>query len=78
MTKEEKAILLLEVYNQEKQRLTDDVKSKKAKIVTAEIDKEISSADADRQIHEVNDYLELESSRIERRFLRAICALKGD
>lgn len=78
MTKEEKAILLLEVYNQEKQRLTDDVKSKKAKIVTAEIDKEISSADADRQIHEVNDYLELESSRIERRFLRAICALQGD
>lgn len=72
MTKEQKAILLLEVYNQETSRLRTEVLSQQAELL---INK--SSEDADADLKKINDYYELEKGRIERRFLRAICALEG-
>lgn len=77
MSKEERAVLLLEVYNQEKERLAKESISKKAEIVRQQADKEISPAEADLKVMELKAYVEIESERIERRFLRAICALEG-
>ena len=73
MTKEEKAILLLEVYNQEKNRLQAEVLSKKADLLCKKSDPQ----NADFELKKINEYYDLESGRIERRFLRAICALEG-
>lgn len=72
MTKEEKALLLLEVYNQETDRLKKEVLSQKAELFMSN-----SSDSADEDLQKINDYYELEKGRIERRFLRAICALEG-
>lgn len=76
MSKEERAILLLEVYNQEKERLVKESISKKAEIVRQQADREISPAEADLKVMELKAYVEIERGRIERRFLRAICALE--
>lgn len=72
MTKEEKAILLLEVYNQETNRLRTEVLSQQAELLVKQ-----SPETADEDLQKINDYYELEKGRIERRFLRAICALEG-
>lgn len=72
MTKEEKAILLLEVYNQETNRLRTEVLSLQAELLVKQ-----SPETADEDLQKINDYYELEKGRIERRFLRAICALEG-
>ena len=71
MTKEEKAILLLEVYNQETNRLRTEVLSLQAELLVKQ-----SPETADEDMQKINDYYELEKGRIERRFLRAICALE--
>ena len=73
MTKEEKAILLLEVYNQEKNRLQAEVLSDKAKLLSEKSNAE----NADFELKKINEYYDLENGRIERRFLRAICALES-
>lgn len=72
MTKEQKAILLLEVYNQETNRLRTEVLSQQAELLVKQ-----SPESADEDLKKINDYYELEKGRIERRFLRAICALEG-
>ena len=72
MTKEQKAILLLEVYNQETNRLRAEVLSQQAELLVKQ-----SPESADEDLKKINDYYELEKGRIERRFLRAICALEG-
>ena len=72
MTKEEKAILLLEVYNQETNRLRTEVLSLQAELLVKQ-----SPESADEDLQKINNYYELEKGRIERRFLRAICALEG-
>lgn len=72
MTKEEKAILLLDVYNQETNRLRTEVLSQQAELLVKQ-----SPETADEDLQKINDYYELEKGRIERRFLRAICALEG-
>lgn len=72
MTKEQKAILLLEVYNQETNRLRTEVLSQQAELLVKQ-----SPESADEDLQKINDYYELEKGRIERRFLRAICALEG-
>lgn len=72
MTKEQKAILLLEVYNQETNRLRTEVLSQQAELLVKQ-----SPESADEDLRKINDYYELEKGRIERRFLRAICALEG-
>ena len=72
MTKEQKAILLLEVYNQETNRLRTEVLSQQAELLVKQ-----SPESADEDLQKINEYYELEKGRIERRFLRAICALEG-
>lgn len=73
MTKEEKAVLLLEVYDQEKNRLQSEVLSKKAELLSKKSDPD----NADFELKKINEYYDLEKGRIERRFLRAICSLEG-
>ena len=76
MSKEEKAILLLEVYNQEVNRLGAETLEKKAELIRSRADGELTQPAIDLKLKEINEYNELEKGRIERRFLRAICSLE--
>lgn len=77
MSKEERAILLLNIYKEENSRLRRETLDRKIEIARQTADKEITPEESDLKIMEIEADRELEETRIEKRFLKAICALEG-
>lgn len=79
MTKEEKAKMLLDVYEHEKQRLVNEYKSKETAVNSKRVN--LSQKEADNiksKINELNTWYEIELTRIENRFLKAILHIEGE
>lgn len=72
MTKEDRVSLLLEVYEQEKERLNKEFQRRYCEIlISFELDEMTAP------IEELNDWKTNEKAAIERRFKKAIIALEG-
>ena len=69
MTREERVSLLLEVYEQEKERLNKEYQERLMNMQYVEIDPE--------EVNRLNEWKEHERAAIENRFKKAIIAMEG-
>lgn len=73
ISKEEKAKMLLDVYECEKSRLAKEYKAKSDELSASKIDPD----ELAQKTIEVNTWYETESDRIEKRFIRAILQMEA-
>lgn len=73
ISKEEKARMLLDVYECEKSRLAKEYKAKSDELNNIKLDPDKLS----EKTIEVNSWYETEASRIEKRFLQAILHMEA-
>lgn len=77
MSKEEKAKMLLEVYEHEKMRLVTEYKTKSDTIHLVNAHSNAEKEMLGQKIAEVNNWYEEELKKIEHRFLKAILQMEG-
>ena len=73
ISKEEKAKMLLDVYECEKSRLAKEYKAKSDELENSKLDPDNLS----QKTIELNNWYETESDRIEKRFIRAILQMEA-